>query len=244
MGWKENVAYCLVGSRAASRAGADGPDASSGRRPADRKDLHLRVATRTRVGASSVSFGSTGPGRLDALRAEAALSMTAVEGPLPRLTRWRRRLTCATGSRSSSARASSSASTPRSTRPRGTRDHRPDGQGRRAGAALRRTEGLAAPAADQPVRHRAAHVPRPRRRPRSTTSREARGRARDAAAPGPREKVRGLKKLKSIADSRPKTVRSGPARRSCSTATTSTSTCCRSSAAGRATRRRSSRSRP
>ena len=59
------------------------------------------------------------------------------------------------------------------------------------------------------------------------------------------EKVRGLQKLKSIADSRPKTVgEAAPARRSCSAATTSTSACSRSSAAGRATRRRSSRSRP
>jgi 4-hydroxy-3-polyprenylbenzoate decarboxylase len=36
------------------------------------------------------------------------------------------------------------------------------------------------------------------------------------------EKVRGLKKLKSIADSQPKTVRSGPRRRSCCRATRST----------------------
>ena len=56
------------------------------------------------------------------------------------------------------------------------------------------------------------------------------------------DKVRGLKKLKSIADSRPKTVRSAaPSTTSCSPATTSTSTCSRSSTAGRATRRRSSR---
>ena len=39
------------------------------------------------------------------------------------------------------------------------------------------------------------------------------------------EKVRGLAKLKSIADSMPKSVRSAPARRSSSRATTSTSTC-------------------
>ena len=56
------------------------------------------------------------------------------------------------------------------------------------------------------------------------------------------EKVRGLRKLKSIADSMPKTVsQRRRARRSCSRATTSTSTCSRSSAAGPATRRRSSR---
>ena len=59
------------------------------------------------------------------------------------------------------------------------------------------------------------------------------------------EKVRGLKKLKSIADSRPKSVSTRRrARRSSSPATTSTSACCRSSAAGPATRPRSSRSRP
>ena len=57
-------------------------------------------------------------------------------------------------------------------------------------------------------------------------------------------KVRGLQKLKSIADSRPKTrPQRRRRRRSSSPATTSTSTCCRSSAAGPATRRRSSRSR-
>jgi hypothetical protein len=54
------------------------------------------------------------------------------------------------------------------------------------------------------------------------------------------EKVKGLQKLKSIADSRPKSVAAVPARRSCSRATRSTSTCCRSRPAGRATRRRSS----
>jgi 4-hydroxy-3-polyprenylbenzoate decarboxylase len=58
------------------------------------------------------------------------------------------------------------------------------------------------------------------------------------------DKVRGLQKLKSIADSLPKSSRAARARRSCSRATTSTSACSRSSAAGPATRRRSSRSRP
>ena len=58
------------------------------------------------------------------------------------------------------------------------------------------------------------------------------------------DKVRGLQKLKSIADSRPQTVPRGRRRRSCSRATTSTSACCRCSAAGPATRRRSSRCRP
>ena len=72
-----------------------------------------------------------------------------------------------------------------------------------------RPKGSRAPAADQPVRHRAAHVPRARRRaarrrrPRSSSS------VLEMQPPqGLAEKVRGLKKLKSIADSRPKTVRS------------------------------------
>ena len=62
---------------------------------------------------------------------------------------------------------------------------------------------------------------------------------------GLREKVRGLLKLKSIADSRPKTVSKGvvPGGRPRGRRR-STSACCRSSAAGRATPRRSSRSRP
>ena len=59
------------------------------------------------------------------------------------------------------------------------------------------------------------------------------------------DKVRGLQKLKSIADAR---ADDRPARRrcrrSCCRATTSTSRCCRSSAAGPATRRRSSRCPP
>ena len=55
------------------------------------------------------------------------------------------------------------------------------------------------------------------------------------------EKVKGLKKLKSIADSQPKRVRSGPRRRSCSPATRSISARCRCRPAGPAMRRRSSR---
>ena len=60
---------------------------------------------------------------------------------------------------------------------------------------------------------------------------------------GLREKVRGLLKLKSVADSRPKSVSRArvPGDRS-TRAPTSISDGCRSSAAGRATRRRSSRS--
>ena len=57
-------------------------------------------------------------------------------------------------------------------------------------------------------------------------------------------KVRGLKTLKSIADSRPKVVRTARARRSCCAATTSTSAGCRCRPAGRATPARSSRCRP
>ena len=49
-------------------------------------------------------------------------------------------------------------------RPRDHRDRRPHRQGRRAGAAVREAEGIRASAADQPVRHRAADVPRLRRR--------------------------------------------------------------------------------
>ena len=56
------------------------------------------------------------------------------------------------------------------------------------------------------------------------------------------DKLRGLKQLKSIADSLPSTVRSrASARRWSCAATTSTSGCSRSRRAGPATRRRSSR---
>ena len=58
------------------------------------------------------------------------------------------------------------------------------------------------------------------------------------------DKVRGLQKLKSIAGSGRSPSAAGRARRSCSAATRSTSACSRCSAAGRATRRRSSPSRP
>ncbi len=62
------------------------------------------------------------------------------------------------------------------------RDRRPDGEGRRAGSPVRAPEGLRAAAPDQPVRHRAADVPRLRRRAARRRRRQARGRARDAAA--------------------------------------------------------------
>ena len=56
------------------------------------------------------------------------------------------------------------------------------------------------------------------------------------------DKVRGLKKLKSIADSLPEDrVAAAPCQEVVLTRRDATSTCSRSSAAGRATRRRSSR---
>ena len=61
-----------------------------------------------------------------------------------------------------------------------------DGARRRPRAALRAPEGRTAPAADQPVRHRAAHVPRVRRRAARRRRGQARRRARDAAARGAR----------------------------------------------------------
>ena len=69
-------------------------------------------------------------------------------------------------------------------RPRGHRDRRPHRQVRWACAPVREPEGRAASAADQPVRHGAAHVPRLRRRAPRRHRRAARGRARDAAAAG------------------------------------------------------------
>ena len=73
-------------------------------------------------------------------------------------------------------------------RPR-ARDHRDHGPGRqvgRAGAPLRERQGLAAAAPHQPVRHRAADVPRVRRRPARRRRREARGGARADPAAGAR----------------------------------------------------------
>ena len=58
------------------------------------------------------------------------------------------------------------------------------------------------------------------------------------------EKVRGLQKLKSIADSLPQTVRKGACQEIVLAATRSTSAASRFSAAGPTTRRRSSRCRP
>ena len=110
-------------------------------------------------------------------------------------------------------------------RPRDHRDRRPHGQGRRAGAPVRAPEGLAASAADQPVRHRAAHVPRVRRRAARRRRREARGRARDAAAAGARRE--GARPEEAEVDRRLAAEdrrAAAPARRSCSPATTSTST--------------------
>ena len=68
---------------------------------------------------------------------------------------------------------------------RGHGDRRPHRQGRRACASLREPEGLLAPAPHQPVRHRAAHVPRARRRQPRRRCRQARVGARDAAPAGP-----------------------------------------------------------
>ena len=59
-------------------------------------------------------------------------------------------------------------------RPRDHRDRRPDREGRRPGAPVRERQGLAPPAAHQPVRHRAADVPGVRRR----AARRRRGEAR------------------------------------------------------------------
>ena len=74
--------------------------------------------------------------------------------------------------------------------PRDHRDRRPHRQVGRAGAPLRAAEGLAAPAADQPVRHRAAHVPRLRRRaPRRR--RQKLGTCSRCSRRGPRREGRG-----------------------------------------------------
>ena len=131
-------------------------------------------------------------------------------------------------------------------RSRDHRDRRPHRQGRRAGAAVREPEGRRASAPDQPVRHRAADVPRLRRRVARRRRRARRRRARDAAAArADGEDPRPAEAQVDRGCSRPKTVGKGacqeivltrrrrrPRRSS------------RSSAAGRATRRRSSRSRP
>ncbi len=80
----------------------------------------------------------------------------------------------------------------------------------RPGAALRAAEGKPAAAARQPVRHRAAHVPRLRRRPaRRRRRRSSQTCSRCSRRQGLADKLRGLRQLKSIADSRPSTVRRG-----------------------------------
>ena len=110
------------------------------------------------------------------------------------------------------------------------------------GAPLRAAEGREHPLLDQPVRHRAAHVPRVRRRAASTTSARGSPSARDAAARGARgegarpedaEVDRRLARRRSCAAAR--------ARRSCCAATTSTSARLPVQTAGRATPGRSSR---
>ena len=86
-------------------------------------------------------------------------------------------------------------------------------------------EGLEAPAADQPVRHRAADVPRVRRRAARRRRGEALGDARAAAAAGARRQGRGRSASSSRSQTRcRRRSRGRPARRSCSRATTSTST--------------------
>ncbi len=108
--------------------------------------------------------------------------------------------------------------------PRGDRDRRPHGARRRAGAALRASEGRAASAADQPVRHRAAHVPRLRRRALDDVAARLARRARDAAARGARRE--GARAEDAEVDRRLAAEASSGAaraRRSCCAATTSTS---------------------
>ena len=114
-----------------------------------------------------------------------------------------------------------------------------------ARAALREPEGLQHPAAHQPVRHRAAHVPRVRRASTRRRGGKARRHPRHAAAARAfARRCKGLMKLKSIADSRPKIVSKAPCqevvlrgRRRRHHAASDPD------AAGRATRRRSSRCR-
>ena len=69
-------------------------------------------------------------------------------------------------------------------RPRDHGDRGPRRQVGRAGAAVREPEGLAPSAPHQPVRHRAAHVPRARRRDARRRRGEARRHPRHAAAAG------------------------------------------------------------
>ena len=93
------------------------------------------------------------------------------------------------------------------------------------GAPLRESEGREAPAADQPVRHRAAHVPRVRRRARSTTSR---ARSSDVLEMQPPQGLDGQGARPAEAEVDRRLARDAPCaagrcRRSCCRATTSTS---------------------
>jgi 3-polyprenyl-4-hydroxybenzoate decarboxylase and related decarboxylases len=108
---------------------------------------------------------------------------------------------------------------------------------RAGGPALlfERPKGLSASAADQPVRTERRMCLGVRRR----EARDIGSRLADVLEMQPPEglvaKVRGLKTLKSIADSRPESSSGARCRRSCCAATTSTSACCPSRPAGRAT---------
>ena len=113
---------------------------------------------------------------------------------LPRLIAraWPRpRRISAIGSCFSNTRASSGVSQPRPTPTSRSPRSSIASSSRRAGAAVRETEGVDAPAPDQPVRHRAPHVPRARRRQAGRRRREARRRARHATAPRGRRKGQG-----------------------------------------------------
>ena len=94
--------------------------------------------------------------------------------------------------------------------PRGDRDRRPHRQGGRPGAPVRAPEGKRAPAARSTSSAPSGACASPSASSDSTTSgRSSPTCSRCSRPPGLVDKLRGLKQLKSIADSLPNTVRKG-----------------------------------
>ena len=191
------VVHCLGGLAAADAREGKAADAAAGWAMAERYG-ELRGVTLAAHAPGSLSrlhlVRASGAARRGARPKWARADAAAVEearAPLRRLTRDAPARRPARLDRAARARGRAR---PRRRRgrpaPRDHGDRRPHRARRRACAPLRESA-LEPPAADQPVRHRAAHVPRLRGRLARRRRGQARRRVRAAAAAGPRREGQG-----------------------------------------------------
>ena len=191
MGWTENTAYDLIGLSALALAADELETAGKLLGQLDKlaQNIHLSFLTyaeRIRTDVELELRARTGRGQARCLPHRGRVTLDGRHYGARRLTgmttAWRPPRLDRPPRARGRARARLRRGRPA---PRGHRDRRPRGQGRRAGAPVREPQ-VRAPAADQPVRHRAADVPRLRAPTARRRRPAARRRARDAAAAGPR----------------------------------------------------------